>query len=343
MFTTVLILGILILLCGYGLSFHAGGGTSYNDFLSLRGLLALVIVTDHLSQEMTDPGIILAFSFTGYIVVSIFFAISGFGLAYSVDTKPNYLDRFLAERLPKILIPFWLINLIYIFVEAVIYRKKIGLKLFLGYTLGYPQVNTNAWYVLALTAMYLIFNVSVKWLCHGNVKKAIPWIIVFIGFWDYFCLTVIKKYWWMNACFAFPMGMLMYRRIQAAPGKVSRITIIPAILFLASFRGGWQFLPTGAGMSLFCMIIASVTVSILFFAITNVLHIRGKSLAFFGSISYELYLIHNLFRHLFKSDIILIQNDVLYFASVLGCSIAIALLFHVKQYIPDNRCKKKAL
>lgn len=330
MFTTVLVLGILILLCGYGFCIHTGGGTSNDDFLPLRGLLALVIVTDHLSQEMTNPGVILAFSFTGYIVVSIFFAISGFGLAYSVETKPNYLDRFLAKRLPKILIPFWLINLIYIFVDAIVYKKQIGLWLFLGYTLGYPQVNTNAWYVLALTAMYLIFNVSVKWICHGNVRKAIPWIIVFIGFWDYFCLMVIRKYWWMNACFAFPMGMVMYRRIQAMPGKASRITIIPMILFLASFRGGWRFLPIGAGVSLFCMIVASVTGSILFFAITNVIRIRGKSLAFFGSISYELYLIHNLFRHLFKSDNILIQNDALYFVAVLGCSIAIASLFHVK-------------
>lgn len=337
MFTTIAVFGVLALLCGYGLSIHTGGGTTNADFLPIRGILALVIVTDHLSQEMSNPGAVIAFSFTGYIVVSIFFSISGFGLAYSVDTKPNYLDGFLTKRFPKILIPFWVINLIYIFVETVIYQKKIGLGLFLGYVLGYPQINTNAWYVLALAAMYLFFYISVKWICHGDTGKALPWIIVFIGFWSIFCLVVVKKYWWMSACFAFPMGIAMYRYDKKSLVIHLRTVIITAILFLMTFTGGWLF--PSMGMSLLCMVIASVTSSILFFALAKAIQIRGKSLAFLGSISYELYLIHNLFRHLFKSEIVFINNDVVYYIAALGCSIAIASLFHIEKYIAQYRGK----
>ena len=35
---------------------------SYKDFLPFRVIFALVVITDHLSQEMYNPGVIIAFS-----------------------------------------------------------------------------------------------------------------------------------------------------------------------------------------------------------------------------------------------------------------------------------------
>lgn len=307
---------------------NCGGGWTVKDFLGYRGLLAIIIVADHLSQEMLNPGVIKIFSWTGYIVVSIFFAISGFGLSVQTLKRSDYLDNFIRGRLPKIFIPFWISNCIYVLIEALIYKKSMNIFLFTGYILGYPQINTNAWYVLALFAMYIAFYISVKFICKGNIKKAIFWIVLMTIAWSLFCLIIIKRYWWMNAVYAFTVGICIHEyqdKFKEYFREIFHVAIF-ICMFFVTFTGGW--LITNFYISLICMIAASITSSMLFFWITERFKMRNKVAGFFGVISYELYLIHNLFRILFKSKIY-IASDLLYYIVVLGTSILAAGFIHL--------------
>lgn len=322
MITTIGVLAVLLVLCGYKLSVCAGGGTANKDFLPFRGLFALIIVTDHLSQEMLQPGAIIAFSYTGYIIVSLFFAISGYGLAYSVKNKEGYLNGFIVKRIPRLLLPLWLSNLVYILVELLVYKKSMGIGLFIGYLLGYPQINTNAWYVIALFVLYIIFFAAMK--LTGAVKKAIPVIVLLTAAWGIFCLVVVKKYWWMNACFAFSAGIVLYEYKEKIRMNLKAEIALLGV-FLVAFLCGWKL--QGIFM-LPAMVIASVASAILFFALAKRVRIKGRSLEFIGTISYELYLIHNLFRHLFKSELIGIENDIVYYIAVTGSSMIAAVLLH---------------
>lgn len=322
MITTTCVLAVFLALCGYKLSVQRPGGTTNQDFLPFRGLFALVIVTDHLSQEMAQPGAIIAFSYTGYIIVSLFFAISGYGLAYSVKNKPSYLDGFVVNRIPRLLMPLWLTNLVYILVELLVYKRAMSPGLFVGYLLGYPQINTNAWYVIALFVLYIIFFVALK--LTGELKKAIPLIALLTAAWGIFCLTVVKKYWWMNACFAFSAGIILYEYEDKLRIKWGQTLVLLGVFF-AAFLCGWKL--QGIPM-LAAMVIASVASAVLFFAFAKGVRIRGRSLEFLGTISYELYLIHNLYRHLFKSELVRIENDITYYIIVLGSSIISAVLIH---------------
>ena len=81
---------------------------------SLRGLFALTVVFHHLSQIIQGGYLFSKFSQIGYLAVSMFFFLSGCGLQKSFINKENYLEKYLANRLPKIIIPYVVANLVYI-------------------------------------------------------------------------------------------------------------------------------------------------------------------------------------------------------------------------------------
>lgn len=101
---------IIILILFYGCySRNKDKGFSVNQQIGWRGLLCIIIFTDHFSQELNDPGLMKIFSFCGYVIVAIFFTISGYGLTKQyLNRKEDYLSNFFKKRILSILIPFWL-------------------------------------------------------------------------------------------------------------------------------------------------------------------------------------------------------------------------------------------
>lgn len=55
----------------------------------------------------------------GILFTSIFFFFSGYGLITSYLNKENYLDSFLIRRIPAVLFPFLITNIIYAYYETV--------------------------------------------------------------------------------------------------------------------------------------------------------------------------------------------------------------------------------
>ena len=88
---------------------------SLNTGKSLRGLFAIAIVLHHLSQEATRTGgyLFRHFAYTGYLYVAFFFFLSGYGLQKSYIASENYKNGFLQKRLPKILLPYAIVALLY--------------------------------------------------------------------------------------------------------------------------------------------------------------------------------------------------------------------------------------
>ena len=85
----------------------------------LRGFLALGIIFHHISPLVKTGEEFSNFSYMGTYIVSIFFFLSAYGLYVQNESRENYLDNFLVKRLSKIIVPFFIISLIYMFYRFV--------------------------------------------------------------------------------------------------------------------------------------------------------------------------------------------------------------------------------
>ena len=149
---------------------------------SLRFALAVLILLYHshlLGLDISNQ--------MGYLAVSVFFFLSGYGLYESMRNKEGYLKTFIPKRYPAILVPF----LASFFIALVIVIIVSGYSYF-------PL--SNWWFVLELSVFYLIFFLSFLFLRGRNALISIsvltalsavamgtflnysPYYISFIGF-----------------------------------------------------------------------------------------------------------------------------------------------------------------
>ena len=217
---------IVLLLIGTKL---APKGTVYEDFYTLetakvlQGTAAVGIILHHLVQEVTDygavwKGLMTHMNYMGILFTSVFFFSSGYGLLKSYKTKQDYLEGFLEKRIPSVLIPFFVSNLIYFFAYGVyggrIHRVTDAVTSLVGFTL----LNTNTWFLVEIMLFYVVFYVLFK-----RMKKCGYALWSMVGF--VFLTLVISLLlghdkseinghwfmgeWWYNSTVVFVVGMLV--------------------------------------------------------------------------------------------------------------------------------------
>lgn len=166
---------------------------------SLRGLFALVIVLGHATQIFQFvPGVLAPFSKINTLCVGFFFAMSGYGLAYSLHKKNNYRKTFL---LPK---------LFYLFLHAL---TAVSVSTFISYIesliLHTPIWNTGVnWYLIMAGVFYIIFYLIVN-----NVKTdknicCFSWIVVILISVFAMLIKLPRVYYISEWCF--PMGITVF-------------------------------------------------------------------------------------------------------------------------------------
>lgn len=84
-----------------------------NNSKAIRGFWCLVVILVHIPQDYQNKIQDMIGSFA-YIGVTFFFMTSAYGLSIAADKKPDSISRFWRTRLPKLIIPNWLINIIFL-------------------------------------------------------------------------------------------------------------------------------------------------------------------------------------------------------------------------------------
>ena len=92
----------------------------------LQAVACIGVIMHHVTQEITGfgwiyKGPITIMSSMGILFTSLFFFSSGYGLIVSEYGKDDYLKGFLRHRLPTVLVPFFIANIIYILVLSNFY------------------------------------------------------------------------------------------------------------------------------------------------------------------------------------------------------------------------------
>ena len=154
---------------------------------ALKGIMAVIVVISHVytSSSFQANSSIIEFVFgslAGYVPVSVFFFLSGYGAMCSFNKKgEQYIRLFPRNRM----LPLYLISLVMIAVYSLlnlIIHKNFSTILFLkSLTLG-GTVIKYGWYLQTILVLYLVF-----WLCFSLKIKCNKRICLF-------CVSVMVLY-----------------------------------------------------------------------------------------------------------------------------------------------------
>lgn len=338
-------------------------GAFHEDFLSypvmkgVQGFAALAVILHHVTQDVTQygqyyKGPINVFVDAGVLFTGLFFFCSGYGLIVSMKEKENYLQGFLKKRLPAVVVPFYICNLLFVLANLLFGSQVNPFELILGLT-GIVMWNDQMWFIVELAVLYILFYFSFRKRKSDAVglKKMAVFIVVMNvvslllghdglpeakGLWFF-------GEWWYNTTWLFFIGMVVamyYDRVTAFAkknykwllpmGVVVFVGLHTATTWMLSHVGYWSEYPGHRGylekLATFLVQCPMVIVfDLTLILISMKVQFKNRVLSFIGAIALEMYLLQNIF---ISKLTYVISNDALFFAAVYGATIVLAILVH---------------
>ena len=354
-------------------------GEIHEDFLSLKqskmlqGIAAVGIVMHHLVQYITEYGAnpqgpITLFIYAGIYFTSFFFFCSGFGLMTSFQTKKNYLDAFLKKRLSAVLLPFFVANIIYT-VGMGLYFGSVNSALgIIGGFLGVRLVNTNAWFLVEITILYIAFYFIFRYI--KNSDKAMKVMSLFVVAMILFSLFLGHDYseygghwfkgeWWYNTTIYFIVGMLMakyYNPVVAFLRKHYKWLLPTSILlsillfygegYIEYFFGyyqEWEGHP-GYGAKFVTLLYQTLCCGIsLLMVLLIIMKVKVKNVVLYllGEVSLELYLVHEIIKTYMVYDARRDGLQLVFWVYLISFTFAFALhflnVFLIETFLKEER------
>lgn len=299
---------------------------------SLRGILALGVVFHHLSQANLGGGLLPLFSKIGYLLVSVFFFLSGYGLMKQHMAREDYRRRFLRKRLPAILIPYLLATALYWLGYAAMGDPWTLRYMIREFCQGSPIVSAS-WYVVCIFLFYLAFW-GLMWLCGRRFARMLPGAALFLVGYVLVCRKLGFGSWWYNTAPVLLLGMA-WALYQSKIDEFLEKHIAKAIpVALAAFLGIYggkillnPYIPSPWVGLLLTWCVAALFVCCVILALAQV-RVGNPLLNWVGECSLELYLCHFLVIQLLRSSVVYLHNDLLYGICILLGSLVLARGFH---------------
>ena len=344
------------------------GFLSLSETKALQGLFAMFIVFHHCGQRVLysylwdglgfSSGLTIV-SLIGYVFVGYFLFCSGYGLCRSFHNKKAYLDGFLRRRPLSLLAIFYACNTLYLLGRVCFGETFDALRL-VRLALGIELANPNSWYVIALPVLYTLFYFSARNATDDS--QIARRLFGGVGIYVLVGLVVTTLFssggylaftgtWWYDSAMLFPLGYLFGYKGDAIAGWMRRnfgksvaLSLLLCIgAFIPSAFLNFYYLPdTASGLihylfSLLIVLIHNISAVGFVWAMMCLSlkrRIESRALAFYGSITLELYLMHGFFVQLFFAPfydkgvgILNIEMSPAYVVAVLACGTLAALMF----------------
>lgn len=293
-----------------------------DNCVNLRGIMSIGIIFCHVILEIpsNEYGLFKVFLHVGYLFVSVFFMLSGYGLITNFKKRgEDYLQGF-SKKILYFLSLYVLTNLLFVVVRLL--RGDIVSAY--DFFIHQPYLGTT-WYLIMLIVMYLVFWVGVKLKLQNYKLVGFIFLIILGGS---FALKVLGFHvMWYYSNLAFPVGVAIgyYKEIIDK--------ILKKWWYLAFFACFIAF----AFFSLSHVLLAKInykidlieakhysrmlsTVAFSLIVVTSLVHLKqfSKIWYFLGIYSLEIYLLHAPIYFLMRSNVLYIQNSALFIiASVL--------------------------
>ena len=256
---------------------------------TLKGLFCIVVALVHTPPAYQNPVQDLIGSFA-YIGVTFFFMSSAYGLKYGYDHKKNYLEHFWRNRLGSIFIPMLLANILFCFVNA-LYSSPDAFNV-------RSILHINAW-VKMLLLFYALFYLVYKVFAHEKyslVRDIVLCVLVVAVSIAGRCVSHRIAGVWPTECLGFLYGILLARFLNPVKKMLSQaknrhtiaflfFTVLLGVLYL-------KFKYINVWGDYLLKIILGIAILCTLFLVTGKFQIGNKVSLFLGTISYEIYLIH---------------------------------------------------
>jgi len=332
---------------------------SRQQALVIQALACIGVVLHHVTQEITgfgvvDKGPITIFNSIGILFTSLFFFFSGYGLIISVRTKEAYLKTFLWKRLPTILVPFWIANIIAVLVRIFYMQLPMDTKDIIQYVLGLVLINGNGWYIVEIFFLYLAFYLIFK-VCKNqkialvllSIASLIPIVIGLHSGHDTSTMGNhwFKGEWWYNSTIVFVMGIWVAhfkdRILTFAKKHYRGLLITASVLLVVAYVieeyvrmvfGYYSVTPidqriSNEAITLYAQMILCLIFTWVVLLLNLKISLGNRVLQGLSVISMEIFLLHGIFLQCIF-DASQMNENFLYIA-VLACGIAAAILVHL--------------
>ncbi len=319
---------------------------SLENSKAIQGFCAIAIVCHHMSQTITfagqDAGALSVFVDAGVLFVGIFFFFSGYSHYKRLKTKDGYLKGFFKKRLPAILVPFFVISLVFMGTEALLGERFGAVDVLLNLS-GIIPINSHMWYIIEILLFYVAFGLIFRFIkkdwpaisVMGVFVAAVTVISLLLGhgaFW-------FQGEWWYNTSFLFVIGILVAKLEKHIAPTVKRFYPLFLLLALGGFvgfaigdsyaLGNWSYY---AGTKEAFLTLSMQLPMVIFFVLSVLLimmkvKFSNPILKFLGSIALEIYLIHNLFIMYLRSGMTVnITSNSMYVLCVLLLAVGSAAI-----------------
>lgn len=250
----------------------------------LKGICCVVVVFAHISPAYQDSISSVVTNF-GYIVITMYFMFSAYGLMYSVHRKPGYLNVFFKNRILILLIPY--------IVSIIV--KYIG-------HLAVESGGTG--FVRLLILYYIIFYLLNRFIKNEKVVFVIlclyPLVYSFVGtiFGDDLGLKSYGFGWFLESI-GLLYGVVLeryYNRVQEFLCKKQKEKFI-LFLFASLITGATYVLGVKEIMfwgNYLLRIALSISIIGLVLVATMMYQFGNKAAYFLGDISFSIFLWHGL-------------------------------------------------
>lgn len=251
---------------------------SRNNTIWMQGVSALLIMLMHFVMQI--DGYPRFFNIFGSVAVAVFLFISGFGINESY--KKNKLSSFWKKRFLRVIIPCWIVFLIQlIFIPHFSINRLIHNLLF---------IDSDLWFVDYILRWYLVY-----WCCRKFLPNKTLYILLIYGIYNIF-----QQQLYSEQAFSFFAGFLVsehYHTIKKQSRKnILRYTsamVTYGIIFLLL-----KEIPCIQGIKgsfIFNIILLNIKLPLAMGIIVMpylLPRVNNHIFAFFGHISYELYIVH---------------------------------------------------
>ena len=305
----------------------------------LKGIFAVCVLMHHLYQYSGIlRGTIFAYFFQsmGYLSVSVFFFISGYGLMASYSSKGNrYIKQFPRTRL----LPYYcvIIFLIVIYtIENIILKNEITAISLVKSFISSDTVIFFGWYLQVQLLMYIIFLIAFSICKTRKLQLGFLFIYVMVYCVVSFLSGVTATAY--ESVFPFVLGFVWHAKKERIDSLLKNIKqwlwMVASTLFLAYGLVSLSFCNISSIVIVICKMLSAVLFVVLIMLLVNKIRVDYRLTRLLGTMSLDIYVVQGLFIVLLRSKLIYISNPYFYIVLVIiGTAVGAVLIHPIIRYI----------
>lgn len=317
---------------------------SLQDTILIKGVAICFMLWHHLFSEHPEYGqIVQSFALFGKVCVAMFLFVSAYGLTiqfskitvFRLETfQGKEIFRFIAKRLLKLYINYWVVFLIFVPLGIFFFNKSLQISYgeqvnqvnhlildFFGMQ-GSESYNSSWWFYQLIIMLYILFPLLYIAVKKWNIAILILFFVILGS--HYYKIPIIHD--WL---FPFALGIscaLNKESITSFINNINKIVLIGCILILVFFiiyirLNNWR--TGGSGVDGFLTL---ALILILILTMRNI-KIITPVLRYFGKHSMNIFMVHAFIFYYFYPDFIYsFRYPVLIFIVLISCSLCVSIL-----------------